>query len=172
MKTFTAQLQEFDNQLASLWKSHIAIPEEIANSLISEGDRRVVCTINEEHKMHCALMSSQEYWYIMLSKNVRSKLNLKNGSIIQVHIETDTSEYGMEMPEELLETFNQEPEALEFFKELTPGKQRTLIYIVNKVKNTDSRLRKALAIADHLNEVGSKLDFKKLNETIKYYNNL
>ena len=172
MNTFSASLQEFENQLASLWKSHIAVPTAIAERLTADGNRRVVCTINEDYKMHCALMSSEDYWYIMLSKNMRTKMRLKKGSVIQVQIETDTSEYGMEMPEELLETFNQEPEAFEFFKSLTPGKQRTLIYIVNKVKNTDSRLRKALAIAAHLNEVGDKLDFKKLNETIKYYNNL
>lgn len=172
MKTFSAQLQEFENQMASLWKSHIAVPQEIAKELTEEGDRRVLCTINGDYKMHCALMPSKDYWYIMFSKNARTKLNLKNGSTVQVHLEKDTSEYGMDMPEELMETFNQEPEAFTFFKALTPGKQRTLIYIVSKVKNTDSRLRKALAIATHLNEVGGKLDFKKLNEMIKYYNNL
>ncbi len=172
MKTFSAEIREFDNQLASLWKSHIAVPEEIVNSLISEGDRRVICVINEEYKMHCALMPSDAYWYIIFSKNIRTQMNLKNGNVIHVQIEKDVSEYGMEMPDELQEVFNQEPEAFDFFKELSPGKQRNLIYIVNKVKNTDSRLRKALAIAAHLSEVGGKLDFKKLNETIKYYNNL
>ena len=67
---------------------------------------------------------------------------------------------------------DQEETAKEIFESLTPGKQRTLIYIVLKVKNTDSRIRKALAIVEHLNESKGDLDFKRLNVLIKHYNNL
>jgi len=66
----------------------------------------------------------------------------------------------------------QEPEAKLVFDKLTPGKQRTLIYIVNKVKNPESRMKKAQAISHHLKVCQSNLDFKQLNELIKYYNNL
>ncbi|MBE62878.1 MAG: hypothetical protein CMB89_11005, partial [Flammeovirgaceae bacterium] len=65
---------------------------------------------------------------------------------------------------------DQDKLASEFFHDLTPGKQRNLIYIISKVKNTDSRINKALAIIDHLTERNGKLDFKLLNEKIKEYN--
>jgi hypothetical protein len=55
---------------------------------------------------------------------------------------------------------------------LTKGKQRGLIYIVTKVKNTNSRLNKSLAIIEHLKDVKGNLEYKMLNEKIKYYNNL
>ncbi len=56
------------------------------------------------------------------------------------------------------------------FNQLTPGKKRSLIYIVAKVKNIDSQLNKGLAIIEHLKQENGMLDFKKLNVLIKMYN--
>jgi len=64
----------------------------------------------------------------------------------------------------------QDDEGRIFFEKLTPGKKRSLVYLVGKVKNIDSQLNKGLAILDHLKSVEGKLDFKKLNELIKDYN--
>ena len=59
-----------------------------------------------------------------------------------------------------------------FFDALTPGKKRTLIYLVANVKNVDSQLRKGMAILDHLKEANGKIDFKQVNQKIKEYNRL
>ena len=55
---------------------------------------------------------------------------------------------------------------------LTPGKKRTLLYLVGNVKNSDSRIRKSLAIADHLTVNKGQIDFKLLNEAFKAYNKM
>lgn len=88
-----------------------------------------------------------------------------------IQAQKNSSEYGLEMPEELAMVLEQDEEAKSYFDELTKSKQRSLIYIVLKVKNTDSRVRKALTIAAHLQQSKGTLDFKKLNEWTKYYNN-
>lgn len=67
---------------------------------------------------------------------------------------------------------DQDEQGNELFHALTKGKQRSLVYLVTKVKNSDSRLNKSLAIIEHLKDVKGQLDFKMLNEKIKYYNNL
>ncbi len=108
--------------------------------------------------------------FILVNKEVRTKLSLTEGDEATIEVAKDHSKYGMDMPEELSVLFDQELEAKTFFEKLTPGKQRALLYLVTKVKNTNSRLNKALAIVHHLKEVNGKLDFKMLNETIKYYN--
>jgi len=41
---------------------------------------------------------------------------------------------------------------------------------VNKIKNTDIKINRSMAIAQHLMDVKGMLDFKQLNETIKEYN--
>ena len=93
------------------------------------------------------------------------------GDTINVKLQKDTSQYGIPMPEELQIAMDQEEGAFAYFEALTVGKQRTLIYLVSKVKNTDSRIKKGLAIAFHLAESKGNLDFKRLNELIKHYNN-
>jgi uncharacterized protein YdeI (YjbR/CyaY-like superfamily) len=76
------------------------------------------------------------------------------------------------MPEELQVLLDQDDMGNELFHALTKGKQRSLVYLVSKVKNSNSRLNKSLAIIEHLKDVKGKLDYRMLNEKIKYYNNL
>jgi hypothetical protein len=117
-------------------------------------------------------LSSNGYYYVLINKQNVKQLGLVKDEPILVSLTEETSKYGMPMAEEMQEVFAQEPEALSYFDKLTPGKQRNLIHLVNKVKNQNSRISKALAISHHLKEVKGELDFKMLNQTIKDYNQL
>ncbi|WP_317194657.1 YdeI/OmpD-associated family protein [Algoriphagus lutimaris] len=103
---------------------------------------------------------------------MRSKLKLESGDSLSIFIESDFSEFGHKLPEEFQVLMDQDEEGSKYFKSLTPGKQRSLVYLVTKVKNPESRVKKSLAIMHHLRLSKGKLDFKQLNELIKYYNNL
>lgn len=169
MVTFKSFVSNFNSKL---WGHHIIVPQSITEHFIDGDNRRVIVKINGSAKLRSALMPINKVEsFILINKEVRTKLGLSQGDEVTIEIEKDHSEFGMDVPEELSVLLDQEPEANNFFEELTPGKQRSLIYIVSKVKNTNSRLNKALAIVHHLKEVNGKLDFKMLNETIKYYNN-
>lgn len=39
-----------------------------------------------------------------------------------------------------------------YFQALTPGKQRNLIHLGNKIKNPDIKINRSIAIAEHLIE--------------------
>ena len=166
---------EFETTLldfrSNLWRYHFDVPDNVATQFIEGDNRRVICHLSDKILVRSALMSSRDYWFILLNNDLRNKLNINEGDKLHIKIEKDTSEYGHDMPEELQTLLDIDNQFDSFFKALTPGKQRSLIYIVNKVKNTQSRLNKALAIADHLIEQHGVLDFKMLNEKIKYYNN-
>ena len=92
------------------------------------------------------------------------------GDQVTITLEKDTSEYGMPMPESLMLLLDQDEEGSKYFHELTPGKQRSLIYIVSKVKNIDKQINKGLAILEHLREFKGQIEYKQLNEKIKSYN--
>ncbi|WP_460542863.1 YdeI/OmpD-associated family protein [Echinicola sediminis] len=168
MSSFKAILENFDTKL---WQYHFPIPDNIAEGLIEKENRRVVCHI-ENIRFQAALMKSKAYWFILINQKIRDQLGLTEGDTATLHLEKDHSEFGHKMPEELQVLLDQDDEGNELFRALTMGKQRSLVYIVTQVKNTNRRLNKALAIVDHLKEVQGKLDFKMLNEKIKYYNNL
>lgn len=169
MANFVSSLENFDN---NLWQFHVPVPEEIANSLMEGDNRRVICTLDNLPSFHAALMKCKDYWFVLINQKIRKALNKNSGQLLKVTLVKDTSTYGHEMPEELQVLLDQDTEASQYFHGLTMGKQRSLIYIVTKVKSSEARLKKALAITSHLVLSKGNLDYKKLNEQIKYYNNL
>lgn len=169
MVVFTAEVANFQS---NLWGYHLPVPGELVQDLVADGQRRMRCVLNDRYEMPCALMPAQGDYFILLGKEVRSKLGLRLGQKVKIQLEKDVSKYGVPMPEELEVMLEQDVDGSRFFEALTPGKQRGLIYLVSKVKSTDSRIKKAMAIMHHLKESGGILDSKQLNETIKYYNSL
>ena len=76
------------------------------------------------------------------------------------------------MPEEMEEIMAQDPEVDKVFHSLTPGKQRSLLYLIGKPKTTESRIKKAVLITRYLAEVNGEIDFREMNEYIKTNNKL
>lgn len=166
---FSAKLDKFD---FNHWHFHIPVPLSVAEQMMDEQHRRVLIWIKGTGPYHLALMKSKEYWYLLVNQELRKKLELDESNPFSVQIERDYSEFGHEVPEELQVLLDQDEEGNDFFRSLTPGKQRSLIYLVTTVKNPESRMKKSLAIIHHLKLAKGKLDFKQLNTWIKYYNNL
>ena len=160
MTTFKSVLTNFNTKM---WGHHFIVPQDITEQFIVGSNRRVIIKINGSEEIRSALMPINKVEsFLLVNKGVRTKLNLSEGKEATIEIRKDNSQYGMEMPEELSILLDQETESKDLFENLTPGKQRSLIYLVTKVKNTNSRLNKALAIVHHLYEVNGKLDFKML----------
>ena len=169
MISFLSTLEDFHT---NLWRFHLPVPEDIAAQFINGDNRRVRVHLEGIPVFPAALMKTKEYWFILLNKPNREKLKIAEGDKITMTLEKDNSEYGHDMPEEMQVLLDQDEVGSGYFYAVTKGKQRGLIYIVTKVKNTNSRLNKSLAIIEHLKDVKGKLDYKLLNEKIKYYNNL
>lgn len=161
-----------DNFHSNLWQYHCPVPEEIALQFIEGDNKRIICQLNELPPYPAALMKTADYWFILINKSMQERLKISEGEKLKVQIEKDHSEFGHEMPEELQVLLDQDELGNQYFYALTKGKQRSLVYLVSKVKNSNSRLNKSLAIIEHLKESRGKLDYKQLNERIKYFNNL
>lgn len=156
--TFTSVLENFNTKL---WQYHLPVPEEVAEKLIIGKNKRVKCRLNERLEIKAALMKTKAYWFILVNKQVKSQLHLVQGEKVNVALEKDQSEYGHEMPEEFEALLDQDEQGSKHFHSLTLGKQRSLIYLVGKVKNSQSRINKALAIIEHLKERGFGLQVVK-----------
>lgn len=169
--TFTTTLDKFDS---NLWGHHIFVPDVIANQFITEGnDRRVICTLNEGTAFQCALMPKGDGgFFININKKIRDSLKLKVGMQVQATLRKDDSQYGLPMPEEFAELLAMDEEGNRLFHALTPGKQRTLLYIAGNAKSSDKRITRAIAIVEHLKANNGKIDFKMLNVALRDSNNL
>lgn len=169
MHQFTAGISKMES---NLWGYFIPVPEIVSEEIINvQENRRVVCTINNSLSFQCALMPKGDgTYFILLNKANLNKLKLQLGDTVDIQLKKDESEYGLPMPEEMAEVLYSDPEGDELFHALTPGKQRNLLYIVNKVKSPDLRIHKALVIVEHLKQQSGKIDFKLLYESLKASN--
>lgn len=163
---FTAVLENFNS---NLWGYHISVPADHAHEF-EKGDRRVVCTLNGTMEFQCALMPKGDgQYFININKKIRDKLKLVLGASVQVALRQDDSPYGLPMPEELAELLKLDPDGDALFHALTPGKQRTLLYIAGSPKRSETRIKRALVVIEHLKRQGGKIDFKQLNEDMKNF---
>ena len=142
------------------WSFHIPIPAKEGKVILEKFGKRILLKINGE-QIHCAIQNSKQIGlYISISKASRKKFNINFDEKISFEILKDESKYQIEISEEFEEVLKTDIIAEERFNALTPGKQRSLIHYISKAKNIDTRINRALKIADNL-KMGKK-DLKEL----------
>jgi hypothetical protein len=129
--------------------------------------KRVLCSIKGAEAFPCALMPWGDIFYIMVNKLRRAELGLSVGDRVSVVLEKDESKYGMPMPDELDEVMKQDPEGSKLFHSLTPGKQRSMMYYIAKIKDIDNRIHTSLILMEHLKKNNGKLVYEILREDLK-----
>ncbi len=134
MTSFDTTLEKFSNQHSKVYQLHFPIPDRISKPFMSNENKRVKCLINNKVELRSGLMPQGDYWYLICNNRIQKKLGIKVGDKVTIAIEKDDSKYGMDIPEELEVMLDQDQEAGKIFESLTPGKQRSLIYLVNKLK--------------------------------------
>jgi len=132
--------------------THFFVVEtKIAEQFLTSKNKRVVCTFDDGSIIHAAIFTKKEIgYYIRLGKSIVKKLRVKAGDTIKVLIEADITPFQFELPEELAEVFATDLEANQVFEKLSPGNQRSIIYLVSLLKSTDKRIERALRIAEKL----------------------
>ena len=85
----------------------------------------------------------------MLNKGIVKQLKINTGDVVKLEIVRDTSEYGMPICEEFEAVIFRDEVVFNYFQALTPGKQRNLIHLVNKIKNPDIKINMSMTIAKH-----------------------
>jgi hypothetical protein len=164
---FRGYLSTFGENLLS-WEKFVPIPDTIfAEILKIAPDKRVICTINNTLSYHCAMIPKGTFHYILINNETCKKLKLNLSDEVEIELVKDDSKYGMNISEEFEEVLFSDPEGSLLFHKLTPGKQRSLIHIINKVKNSQTKIEKSFVVLEHLKRQKRSLDFKILNEDFK-----
>jgi len=169
--TFDAIISTFDiNELG--YGPHIIIPEKIFEEMILlSPNKRILCTLNNTLTVSRAMSPKDGYHYILLNKDVLKKCGLENGSPVHVMLQPDVSKYGIDITEEMQEVLYSDPDGSDLFHKLTPSVQRSLIYIVNKIKNSQLRIERSFVILEHIKKMKGKVDGKILQQDFKAYRN-
>ena len=162
---FQRPLQEYSNRL---WKYHVKVPPSVVKQIKKQKIKRLNCTINSKEHFPASLMpAGEEVYFIKINSAILKKLKVKLGDDLLITLEADKSKYGMPLAVEMADLLENDPEASDYFHLLTPGKQRSLLYLVNNVKSSSKKLEKGFIILEHLKEQSGKLDFKILHQDFK-----
>jgi len=129
--------------------------------------RRCLCSINDGKKFHCALMPDGQELYIIVNKKHRDQLGIVAGDTVDVLLERDESKYGLPMPPEVKEVLRQDKEGNRLFHQLTPGKQRSMLYWLSRTKDLDRRIHETLAFIEHLKKNDGKVIWQQLSDELK-----
>jgi len=122
-----------------------------------------VCTLNDSVEKQCALLPFGDGRFVItVNKGLQKQLGLKVGMSVKVHLRKDETTYGLPMPEELKEVLRQDKQGHRLFHALTPGKLRTLLYIVGQAKGVDNKIFRSLTIVRHLKSNGGKINYRQL----------
>ncbi len=162
---FRAVLNSSDNKL---WGAHFEVPAKVAELYVRDSARRAVCTINGTERYQCGILRGvKSKFVITVNATIRKKLKLEFGDSLDIQLEADDSEYGLPITDEMKAALELDDEASALFHALTPGKQRTLLYVASYLKNPDVRALRAVCILEHLKKMKGSIDFKQLNLDLK-----
>jgi len=155
---------------AGVYYTAFGIPEPTVHDLLQreKNPSRITVNINGEGVIYSGLMpNGKGDFFITISKEVRKRFSIEEGDEATLTIEPDDSEYGMPIPEEVVELWAVDEDAHRVFHTLTPGKQRSLLYLVAKPKGAETRVKKCIQIHEYLKSVNGKLDYKEMNAYMK-----
>ena len=136
-------------------KYHLFIPNEIFVPFAEAKQNRVKikATFNGNSiEFYAAVKKDKntDDYKFMFSKEKQKQLGLILNDYFELQLFEDTSKYGVDMPEELDAVLLSDYEAYEIFESLTAGKQRSIIYGIIRIKNSQSRIDKALLVCENL----------------------
>lgn len=115
---------------------------------------RVLCSINKNDFFQAGMVALGEgKAYITINQKRLKAFQVKIGEKVNVTLQPDSSEFGMEIPVELETLLAQDEEGLHRFNLLTPGKQRYIINYVSTVKSEQLRIERAILLISNLKKL-------------------
>lgn len=148
---------------------HLQIPNGVADPFAKAKLNRVKvkATFNEnEIEFYAALKKDKtnDGYLMMFGKRYQKELGVFQNDYFEMQLFEDASKYGVEMPKELDAVLLSDYDAYKIFESLTAGKQRSIIYNIIRIKNSQPRIEKAIIMCDNLKRgITNPMDLFKLN---------
>lgn len=131
----------------------IIVPDQIAVPFIEQGHSRVRVKATFETKtieFFAAVRKYNDQFTMMFSKSKQKELGLLPNDYFQIQFFEDTSKYGVEVPEEFEAVLLSDYEAYQIFESFTKGKQRGIIYMITRFKDSQKKIDKTLVLCENL----------------------
>jgi len=163
MVEFNTTMLQFAEQGEKTGWTYIEVPADVAQQLKPNNKKsfRVRGMLDGLAVNGMALMPMGEGNFIMaLKAEVRRGLHKNAGAMLRVSIEEDTK-YKVEVPDDLQECFDFEPDALAFFNSLPKSHRDYFIKWIDQAKTSETRAKRII------NTINAMLRKWKYNQMLR-----
>ncbi len=146
MIEFTTIILQFAEQGEKTGWSYIEIPADVAQQMKPGNKKsfRVRGMLDAFPVSGMALMPMGEGNFIMaLKADVRKGIHKNAGAMLQVKLEED-KDFKVEMPDDLKECFDFEPDSWDFFNSLPKSHREYFIKWINEAKTGETRAKRVV----------------------------
>ena len=143
MVSYTTTILKFDEQGEKTGWTYIEVPTEYAEKLKPGNKKsfRVRGKLDEHLIKGVALMPMGEGNFIMaINATMRKGIGKRKGAKLSVKLEVDDSP--ITLSSDLLDCLADEPKALEFFNQLTPGHRKYFSNWIESAKTEETKARR------------------------------
>lgn len=135
-------------------KHYVAVPPAIARRF--PGAKRLRGSIDGTTFSRAVFTADDGELRLRFGRDWLRDAGLSAGDVVTVQLDEDQDPDRVDVPEELAHLLETDPVAEHLWEELTPGRQRSLIYGVERAKRAETRHRRAQSVIDGLrNEFGA-----------------
>ena len=120
----------------------LKIEAEIVNKFNNKKYTRFLCKLEKSLIFQCGLnhLGDGHFFIILSAKNLQT-INKQLGSNIHFELTEDPNPLGAEIPEVLEAVLEQDEILKAGFESLTPGKKRSVIFGLNKIKDIEKQIQ-------------------------------
>lgn len=130
----------------------IPVPEDVAARFKTDkGPARILCSIGGAPEFPCALIPRHGRHILSASLQLIRKHKLTTDQFIDISIRPDPHN-GLLLPEEFSEVLLQDEFASRVWEDLKDGDKRGYIHYLSQPKSVDSRIKRALEIAEKIKQ--------------------
>lgn len=119
----------------------VKIPTEIVESLGKSKKPAVLVTVNGHTWRSSIAFMGGEFWLGISAEN-REAAGVKAGEVIDIALELDTELRVLEIPSDLTEALEREPEAKTYFESLSYSNKRRHVLAIEGAKAAETRQRR------------------------------
>lgn len=145
---FTAKVEIYERGM----KRHVTfIPDDVVRQLDIKANTRLTVTIVGQIYRLAAISNGDGQYFIHLGQTLRRETGIREQlRPFEFELALDSNPTDIGLPEEFEVVLEQDEEALKVFNTLTPGAKRSLCHYVNSAKRIETRIKRALELAEKL----------------------
>lgn len=130
----------------------LKIDAEIVDQFEHKKKTRFICQLDNKIEFQCGLNHLGDgNFFIILSKRNLEVIGKQLGDLIHFELIQDPNPLGVDMPEVLEVLLDQDELLSERFEKLTPGKKRSIIHQINRIKDIDRKVNRSIELINKAN---------------------